>query len=315
MSYYIGLDIGGTKCAVTLGQFGDDRIHVIQKYKFATIPNNPYAVLSAFNEKIHEFKKAYDISGLGISCGGPLNSKRGVIMSPPNLPGWDRIPVIDYFKEKYAFPVFLQNDANACAVAEWKYGAGKGLDNLVFLTFGTGLGAGIILNGRLYSGTNDMAGELGHWRISKSGPVGYGKEGSFEGFCSGSGIAAAAREAAKAGKCPALLQAAGDLDNISAKLVADLADSGDRDCKRIYATSGRMLGRGLAQVIDLLNPQAIIIGSIFTRSRNLLWEYANKEIKREALSLSAGVCEIKNSQLGEQIGDFGALAVASGYCI
>lgn len=153
-----------------------------------------------------------EIAGIGISCGGPLDSRRGVILSPPNLPGWDEVPVKAYFERETGAPAMLRNDADACAVAEWRYGAGRGCRNMVFLTFGTGFGAGLILNGALYSGSCDMAGEIGHIRAPGDPayrPVGYGKSGSFEGYCSGGGIAelgrAIALEAHPAGPAGLLL--------------------------------------------------------------------------------------------------------------
>lgn len=312
MSHYIGLDIGGTKCAVTLGRLTDSSVEILDKVKFATAGNSPDEVLTLFNQKIAEHGRRYAIAGIGISCGGPLDSKKGIILNPPNLPGWDHIEIVRYFQEHYAIPVYLQNDANACAVAEWKYGAGRGSDHMVFLTFGTGLGAGLILDGHLYTGTNDMAGEIGHWRLCESGPVGYGKAGSFEGYCSGGGIAALARAEAAAGKCPRLLAKAGTYDAINAKLVSDLAKQGDEACRRIYAKSGQMLGKGLAMIMDVLNPQVIVIGSVFTRSYELLWEYAKAEIEKEALPISAGVCQVRTSELGDLIGDYAALTLASG---
>ena len=312
MKYYIGLDIGGTKCAVTVGTADQNSIQILEKYKFNTVPDNPDKILAIFTGKIKEYEKQYAISGIGISCGGPLDIEKGVVLSPPNLPGWDKIPVKDYFQNTFFCPVYLQNDANACAVAEWKYGAGKGCQNMIFMTFGTGLGAGLILNGHLYSGTNGMAGELGHWRIADDGPMGYGKSGSFEGFCSGSGIASAAKQAALSGKCQELLRQAGSVEAITAKLVSDLAKAGDRDCLEIYAQSGRMLGRGLSLLIDLLNPQVIVIGSIFTRSRNLLWEQIKNVVDRETLPQNNSSCEIRTAALGEQIGDYAAIAVATG---
>jgi len=312
MDYYIGLDIGGTKCAVTLGRLNDDTVEIIDKYRFTTIPNAPDKVLNLFNTSIQKYSRKVTISGIGISCGGPLDSKRGVILGPPNLPGWNHVEILRYFQESYSVPIYLQNDANACAVAEWKYGAGRGCENMVFLTFGTGLGAGLILNGRLYTGTNDMAGEVGHWRLTADGPVGYGKTGSFEGFCSGGGIAVQAKARVSAGKCLRLLQEAKTPDNISAKLVGDLAEQGDEDCIQIYAECGRMLGRGLALIIDILNPQKIVIGSIFERSRGLLWKYAQQEIEKEALAYSTNVCEVKSALLGDLIGDYAALSLAAG---
>jgi glucokinase len=193
-------------------------------------------------ESRHLAEKGGTVSGIGISCGGPLDSKRGLILSPPNLPGWDNIPITEYFSSRFHVPVFLQNDANACALAEWRYGAGKGLDDMVFLTFGTGIGAGLILNGKLYEGKQSMAGEAGHWRMASFGPIGYGKAGSFEGFCSGGGIAQLARqkilEQLQMGKKHPLAE---KLENISAKDVSRFAWGGRsalhgrvQNCRRIF---------------------------------------------------------------------------------
>ena len=140
---------------------------------------------------------AGNVQALGISCGGPLNSKTGRVLSPPNLFGWDDIPIVEMMEARYGIPTALQNDANACALAEWRFGAARGFENVIFCTFGTGMGAGLILNGRLYEGTTGMAGEIGHLRLSEHGPVGFGKEGSFEGFCSGGGIAQFAKSQLK----------------------------------------------------------------------------------------------------------------------
>ena len=154
---YIGIDIGGTKCAVSLGEDDGRELKIIDKSKFPTAGKKPETVLDEFMLNLDLLLAKYDLKysdfdGIGISCGGPLNSETGIIMSPPNLPGWDDVHAVEYFTEKTKLPCNLQNDANACAVAEWKYGAGKGTKNMIFMTFGTGLGAGLILNGRLYSG-------------------------------------------------------------------------------------------------------------------------------------------------------------------
>ena len=310
---FCGIDIGGTKCAVSLGQMKDDGdFEILEKEKFATL--SPYETLDKFAEILQRLLNGRKLNAIGISCGGPLDSKTGVIMSPPNLPGWDNIPAVDFFKERFGVPTIIQNDANACCYAEYKFGAGKGYNNVIFLTFGTGLGAGLILDGRLYSGTNDNAGECGHIRLADDGPVGYGKAGSFEGFCSGGGIASLGRtmtldksnKGEKVAFCPTL----DDLDSINAKVIADYADAGDEFAKSIYAVSGRHLGMGLSVLIDILNPEVIIIGSIFSRSRNLLWEECKKVIDKEALPGAASVCKVVTSGLGEKIGDYAALSLA-----
>ena len=200
-------------------------------------------------------------------------------------------------------------------MAEWLFGAGKGCRNLVFLTFGTGLGAGIILNGRLYCGTNDMAGEVGHIRLSENGPVGFGKAGSFEGFCSGAGIAQLAQTKARerfqqslpVSFCPSMA----DLEKITALDVAEAAARGDALAHEVFAVCGRYLGQGLSVLIDILNPEIIILGSIFVRARDLLWPSAEAVLEREALTRSRRVCRVLPASLGEQIGDYASLVVAA----
>jgi glucokinase len=174
--------------------------------------------------------------------------------------------------------------------------------------------SGLILGGRLYSGTNGNAGEVGHIRLSSFGPVGYGKAGSWEGFCSGGGISQLAymkaTEMAQCGKFPSFYKKGMTAADISAKSVAEAARNGDECALEVYRLCGEYLGRGLSVVIDILNPERIVIGSIFTRSRDLLWEEADKVIKREVLAPSYSCCEVVGAELGEQIGDYGAITVA-----
>lgn len=315
MAYYIGIDIGGTKCAVSLGDIDGNDIKIIDKIQFPLIQNQPYQTLGKFAETTKKLidKHGISINGIGISCGSPLNSKTGMILSPPNLIGWDNIPVAEYFENIFNVKSYLQNDANACAVAEWKYGAGIGTNNMIFLTFGTGFGAGLILDSRLYSGTCDMAGEIGHVRLTQEGPVGYGKAGSAEGYCSGNGIKRIAIPMVDAeiqkGNKPLLLERAGSFDNINAKLIAELAiDEKDSLCIEIYRISGEKLGMALSVLIDLLNPEMIVIGSIYVRCIDLLYEPMMNVINRETLV----PCKIVPAQLGENVGDYAALSIAKG---
>lgn len=301
----IGVDIGGTKCAVVLG----DENGILKKIKFQT---------TTCKETLENIIRAIESIGegdaIGISCGGPLDENKGVILSPPNLPDWDHIAITDLLRQRFGIPAYLCNDANACALAEWKYGAGRGTRNMVFLTFGTGLGAGLILDGKLYSGTNGMAGEVGHIRMSDHGPVGYGKAGALEGFCSGTGIAqlgkTLALERLQVGKSLPYCKNHAELDGINAKVLAEYANQGEPVALEVYRICGEMLGRGLAILADVLNPEAIVIGSIFQRSENLLREHIEKALKRDALPSSASVCRVLAAELGDEIGDFAALSVA-----
>lgn len=310
----IGFDIGGTKCAVCIGEEVGEELLIQEKRMIPTDRNaSPYEMIDkmcALAEGLTD-----DFSVIGISCGGPLDSKRGIIMSPPNLPGWDDVEIVAYLEKKYGGKAYLENDANACAVAEWRYGAGKGCSNMVFMTFGTGMGAGLILDGKLYRGANDMAGEAGHIRLNHFGPIGYGKAGSFEGFCSGGGIAQLgkmyATEKLQMGKSVSFCKTVAQLGAISAKSIAESAYKGEKDAIKVYEQCGEMLGRGLSVLIDVLNPERIVLGSIFQRSESLLRPAMEKMLKQECLAYSLDVCEVVPAKLGEQIGDYAALAVAA----
>lgn len=312
--YILGFDIGGTKCAVNTALWDGSNITMLRKEQQPTdlsiSPEEMIGKLIEIADNLLEKKP----DAIGISCGGPLDLRKGIITSPPNLPGWDHVEIVKQLAEHYHVPVKLQNDANACAVAEWKFGAGRGCNNMVFLTFGTGLGAGLILNGKLYCGANDNAGELGHIRLSDYGPVGFGKSGSFEGFCSGNGIAQLgymkALEKVQQGEYPMYFKKGYNLSDVTAKTIAEAAYAADKTALEVYHICGTYLGKGLSIVIDLLNPEKIVIGSIFARSQELLWNAAKEEIHKEALALSANCCQIVPAALGEQIGDYAAIAVA-----
>jgi glucokinase len=313
--YYLGFDIGGTKCAVIAGT---PEMEILHRIQFPTNSGKgPDQAINGLLEHsgmiIRQLVNRKPLA-IGISCGGPLDSKRGIIQSPPNLPGWDDIEIVRIFEDWFQVPVFLQNDANACALAEWRFGAGKGTRNMIFLTFGTGMGAGLILDGRLFSGTNDLAGEVGHVRLADEGPEGYGKPGSFEGFCSGGGIARLARmliqEKVDEGEKVALLEGGRSLAELTTQDLATAALSGDPDAIGIFELSGRYLGKGLSILIDILNPERIVIGSVFERNPQLFYKACLDVIEKEALAPARAVCEIVPAALGDRIGDFACLSVA-----
>lgn len=322
MNTVIGIDLGGTKCAVILGQIDEKgQPSVVGK---AVVPTkdypDPYQMVGRLQQKMEGLLASHQVdiqtvASIGISCGGPLDSVRGVILSPPNLPGWDEIPIVKLFVDKYEIPTAIQNDANACALAEWKFGAGRGTKNMIFLTFGTGLGAGLILDEKLYAGTNDNAGEVGHIRLDNFGPVGYGKAGSFEGFCSGGGIAQLARlkamEKLQMGEKVSFCKRTSELELITAQGVAEAANSGDPIALEVYGICGAYLGKGISVLMDILNPECIVIGSIYVRASHLLIPSLEKELQVEALPLARRVCRIVPAELDEQIGDMASLSVAA----
>lgn len=329
MKVFAGVDIGGTKCAITLGRPrpGEDvqqadavrglpPPELLGRRQFPTSPSpeaNLRQLIGCLEELLAEHPDA-TLEAIGISCGGPLDSRRGLILSPPNLPTWDRIDIVTPFQARFGVAVRLQNDANACALAEWLWGAGRGCRNMIFLTFGTGMGAGLILDGRLYVGANDMAGEVGHVRLENAGPVGYGKAGSFEGFCSGGGIAQLGRtlaaERVLAGQPPLYCPTVAHLPSVTAQTIGEAAQRGDATALAVFEIVARKLGRGLAMLVDILNPERIVIGSIWGRQRSLLEPLTMTVLRQEALADALAVCEIVPAGLGEQVGDFASLSVA-----
>jgi glucokinase len=312
----LGIDIGGTKIAIIYAR-ENAGIEIVDKIVFPT--TNVDDTINSIFSHLQQIMEKYDLNSenthaIGISCGGPLDSSLGIVMSPPNLPGWDNIPIVEMVNKRFHIPCAIQNDANACALAEWKFGAGKGTENMVFLTFGTGLGAGLIINGQLYSGTNDNAGEVGHIRLASFGPVGYGKAGSFEGFASGGGIAQLAKmklqETYQMGASVSWCVRE-EIDSVSAQIVAVNAHNGDSLALEIIEISANYLGTGLAILIDILNPECIVLGSIYARNEKLFYPLMKDILQKEALNLSHQVCKIKPAELGDNIGDYAAVSIAA----
>jgi glucokinase len=315
MTRLAGVDIGGTTCSVALGEADGGDVSMLREAEFPT-PGSPERTLQRLQGELDDLIEAGGShpEAVGISCGGPLDSDRGVVYAPPNLPEWDGIDVVTPFADRFGVPTALQNDANAGALAEWQWGAGRDYDNIVFLTFGTGMGAGLVLDGSLYVGENDMAGEIGHVRLENEGPIGYRKAGSFEGFCSGGGIAQLARDRAEtaleAGSPPSFCASRDDLPAVTAERVGKAAQAGDELARDIFRDVGARLGEGLAVLVDVLNPGLIVIGSIYLRQQSFLEPAAREILREEAIERSRAVCEVAPAGLGEQVGEFASLAVA-----
>ncbi len=297
----IGLDIGGTKTAIVLG---DSQGRVSQREVFAT--NTAAGFAATFDTLCCHVTRMLDRAhaaggepvGLSVAIGGPLEIARGVIHGPPNLPGWDAIPLKELLEDRFRLPAHVQHDGNAGALAEWYFGAARGCRNVVFLTLGTGLGAGLILNGALYTGTCDLAGEVGHLRMAETGPVGYGKAGSWEGLCSGAGIVKLA-----ALRSPARWNGPG----IELSQLANAARARDPEALALFNEVGRYLGRGLALLVDTLNPKVIVLGALAIRLGELILSPAWAELRREALPRGVATCRVVPAALGERLGDVASL--------
>lgn len=316
---WVGVDVGGTKTAVVLAS---EPPSMLGRIEFPTLPDKgPDHAIASIKRSIHSLVNSLGIErarlgGIGVSCGGPLDQAAGVIQAPPNLATWIDVPITSILRDEFRLDCRLENDANTGAVAEYRYGAGRGTEHMIFLTMGTGFGAGIISGGRLLSGARGQAGEIGHVRLTASGPVGYNKAGSVEGWISGGGMAQVARTAAAqaeaSGETTLLTGVLREGGAITAKDVAEAAQRGDRVAKEIIAATGSRLGETLAILVDLFNPERIVIGGVAMRMGEALLEPARQGMAREALPASAAICQVVPAALGESIGDVAAICVAMG---
>jgi glucokinase len=303
----LGFDIGGTKTACVEGT-RDGRI--LQRAEMETRAAMPFA--STFPEIVARAKSVMEeatrngrfVGAMSVSIGGPLRIDDGFLLDPPHLPGWHQVPLKAHLMDAFpGVPVAVEHDGNAGALAEFHFGVGAmrpGVKHLVFLTFGTGIGAGFIVNGQILRGASDTAGEVGHWRLAENGPLGFGKRGSWESFASGAGLVELAAQ-----MFPARWSAA---TPIRALVEAMLRD--DPDAVEVAKVAGHWMGRGLALLIDALNPQVIVFGSLGVALGERILGPARKVIAEEALPQAAAACELTPSVLGERIGDVAALMAA-----
>jgi len=296
----LGLDIGGTKIGIILGTTKGE---VYARQAFPTHTERGFQpVFDEMVDTAEELlkKSSSHVAAVSVSIGGPLEILNGIIKSPPNLPGWIDIPLKQLLARHFKLPVYVEHDGNAGALAEFYFGAGRGFKNLIFITMGTGFGGGLILDGRLYRGTSDVAGEVGHIRVAEDGPLCYGKAGSLEGYGSGTGIARLAQM-----MYPNLWG-----PDTTAVDVHEAWQKGSPEARAVFDRAALYLGRGLAIMADMLNPQRIILGGLGMRVREALVEPAKRVFTDEALSQASRVCEIVPAQLGESIGDIAALCGA-----
>jgi glucokinase len=308
-----GIDIGGTKTAVVLSTAPPA---IAWRAEFPTAPEwGPNHALEQIVALIRKgsAESGGTISSMGVSCGGPLDRIQGIIQRPPNLPTWDDVPIKALLEAEFNLPCSLENDANAGAVAEHQFGAGRGCHHMVFLTLGTGLGAGLILNGKIFRGAANLAGEIGHVRLTQDGPHGYNKAGSVEGWASGAGMArhavATIRDAIAAGE---LTQLSSKLETLTSRDIGLACHEGDAIATRIIEQTGSRLGEAIAILVDVLNPERIIVGGLALRLGDKLLEPARIRMQAEALPAAAAVCTVVPAELGESIGDIAAICIAMG---
>ncbi|MDD9975381.1 MAG: ROK family protein [Candidatus Poribacteria bacterium] len=317
-AYVVGIDIGGTKLATVVA---DSTGHILGKVRKPTLAEKgPEYALGLLFDMVRETIRLAgleqaSISAIGVSCGGPLDTKTGIVYSPPNLPGWDALPLKAKLESEFQVPVTIENDANASALAEYRFGGGCGYNAVLYMTMSTGIGGGIVLDGQIYHGANDSAGEVGHQILLPDGPLcGCGKRGCLEALCSGPAIARRAQAAIR--KQPVNKKAStmlsltnGRIENVKSEHVLEAARAGDTLALELVSETAYYMGWGIANLVNVLNPDIVLLGTIAIAAGDLLLDPIRETVSKFAMARPAAAVEIKPAQLGDTLGDLAAVAL------
>lgn len=309
----LGIDLGGTKIAAGVV---DAAGRILGRGHRLTQPREGWEavvgrMVEASAEALAQAGVELDqLRGVGVASPGPVNPQTGVVVEAANLYFKD-VPLVAALYRHFRRPTYLEHDARAAALGEYRYGAGKGAANLVFVTVSTGIGAGIILEGRVVQGSHFSAGELGHTVVLPDGPpCTCGQRGCLEAVASGTGIAALAREAMARGEAPILHELArGDSGQVDARLVAEAARRGDPGCRSVLDQATFHLGMALAGVVNLLDCDRIVIGGGVSRMGDLLFEPVRRTVSSTVVATARGV-QIIPGALGSDAGVLGAASLA-----
>ena len=319
-THVVGIDIGGTKLATVVA---DSTGHILSKVRKPTLAEKgPEYALQLLFEMVRETVASADlaqesVSAIGVSCGGPLDTKTGVVYSPPNLPGWDALPLKAQLESEFHIPVTIENDANASALAEYRFGGGRGYEAVLYMTMSTGIGGGIVIDGQIYHGANDSAGEVGHQILLPDGPrCGCGKRGCLEALCSGPAIARRAQDTIQkqlvdgTESATALLKLAnGRIKDVKSEHVLEAAQTGNILALQLVEETAYYMGWGIANLVNILNPDIVLLGTIAIAAGDLLLNPIRKTVSEFAMTRPAEAVKIAPAQLGEALGDLAAIAL------
>lgn len=310
----LGIDIGGTKSTVAVA---DEQGSIIAQAVLPTPRERvPQMVLPPIEKCLQALLdetaiSQSDVEAVGIGCGGPIDRERGVILTAPNLPGWDDLELAAYFEKAFAAPAYLDNDVSIAALGEARKGAGVGIDNFAYFNIGTGIGGGIIIGGKLYRGSGGNAGEFGHQIVVPHGPQCLcGRHGCLEALASGTSIARRAVEALSEEQDSLILRYVGGPENISAQCVARAARDGDALALRIWRETGEFLGLGVANVVNILNPRRIVLGGGVMKAADLFLDQVRSTVRERAMTQLAEIVDIVPAALGDGAGIVGAIYLA-----
>ena len=254
------------------------------------------------------------VSGISVAAAGGIDVANGIVTLSPSLPGWHNIPLVAEIRKRFSqTPVYIIHDANASALGELTYGAGRGTKNMIFLTVSTGIGGGIIIDGKEYHGADGAAGEIGHMTIDVSGPkCTCGNTGCLEVLASGTAMARYAIEKLREGKTSQLTSLAkGKFEDITAREIEQAARNGDELANQVIERAAKYLGIGLANVVNIFNPEAVVIGGGISNLGELILAPARRVVKERAFPISAQTARIVRAELGEESGIIGAAVYAS----
>jgi len=313
---YIGVDIGGT--SIRAARFSGDNHVPISKTKVPTqATKGVESVLQRVETAIREVAgdQLLQIAGVGMALPGPLDPHTGILIEAPNMPGWENLPLQSMMTGRVGRPVFIGNDANLAALGEWKFGAGRGHDDVLYLTVSTGIGGGVISSGRMLVGARGLAAEVGHILAIPDGPLcGCGQRGHLEAVASGTAIARVARAKLKAGDgsdSKIWELAGGDLDNVTGAVVGAAAVAGDEFATRLIAEAGTFIGRTLASLLHAYNPSIVIFGGGVSLLGDILLDPVRAAVRQYAMSEAYWrACPIVLAALGDDSGLVGAGVLA-----
>ncbi len=324
----LALDIGGTKLAVAI--VTPDGV----SHGFAVEPTRreegPDAVIARLfrmgDEAIRAWSDGQDplagasavtagerggersVAAVGISCGGPLDARRGVLINPLHLPGWLDVPITELAERRFGLPAVLENDATAAALAEYRFGAGAGSSTLVYLTVSTGVGGGAVINGRLHRGASSNGGEYGHIMVQPGGRLCLcGRRGCLEAYASGTSIAERARELLERSDRPSSLR---DRAVVRAEDVSAAADGGDELAGEIWAETLELLASAVTDLVNILEPDMVVLGGGVTRAGASLIEPLRHAVLRDAMPPASAAVRVELAARGDEVGVIGAAALA-----
>jgi glucokinase len=306
----IALDLGGTQVRAALVHDG----RVLRRAAMKTdVAGGPAAVMEQFSAlvgRITDEDTMRGVGGIGICSAGPLDTETGVVLDIPTIPGWRNFPFRDAAATRFALPAILENDAIAAAVGEWRHGAGQGLRHLVYATISTGIGGGVIADGRVLRGRKGMAGHIGHIRLMQDGPRCFcGTPGCFEALASGSALGARAREAADRNPS-GFLGMASRSESVDARHVIAGARQGDGECLTMIDAQARYLGQGFTAAIHAFSPERVIMGGGVSQGFDLLAPGIHAVIRRDAVTPFRDV-EVVPAALGDDAGLVGAASLVA----